>query len=357
MSLRVRLNHQTPHLDFSAEIPRGQISALVGPSGSGKTTILRSIAGLLKVRRAQISLADDHWDTEDLHRPTRERPIGMMLQQHALFPHLSVRGNIEMALSHLGRREKRQRVLECLRLAQIEEMEDRRPQELSGGQRQRAALARAIARAPKLLLLDEPFTAIDRRMRKLLYLELRRLHQQLNNTVLLVTHDLDEAAQLASYLLLIDQGRLLQAGETTHVLTRPRCEQSARLLDIPNIFTALILDNDGQRQLQWGPHRLNIPADSRPRRGKIKFAVLPQNPLLVKNDRPWGQHLENPVPALVREILTLGGEVLLWLQPAAMPETLLQLRLPERAIRRYPVIPGSQVNVCLRAADIILLED
>jgi molybdate transport system ATP-binding protein len=221
MSLRVELNHQTPHLDFRAEIPQGQISALVGPSGSGKTSILRAIAGLLKVRRARISLADDHWDTEDLHRPTRERPIGMMLQQHALFPHLSVQGNVEMALSHLGRQEKRQRARKCLQLAQVEELANRRPQELSGGQRQRAALARAIARAPQLLLLDEPFTAIDRGMRKRLYLELRRLHQQLNNTVLLVTHDLDEAAQLASYLLLIDQGQLLQAGETTHVLTRP----------------------------------------------------------------------------------------------------------------------------------------
>jgi len=357
MSLRVAIYHHAPELDFEAVIPVGQISALVGPSGSGKTSILRGIAGLLKTHHARISLANEDWDTQDLHRPTRERSIGMVPQQHALFPHLSVLGNVEMALGHLGRAEKRQRAQESLQLAQIAELANRRPQELSGGQRQRAALARAIARKPQLVLLDEPFSAIDRGMRKRLYLELRHLHQQLHNTVLLVTHDLDEAAQLASYLLLIDQGRLLQAGETTQVLTQPRCEQAARLLDIPNIFNARIIETAGQRQLQWGEHRLKISADISPACGKVKFAVLPQNPLLVKSDRPWGSHLENPVSALVRDIVTLGGEVVLWLQPLNMPETLLQVRLPERAVRRYPVSLGSQVTMCLRAADIVLLED
>jgi molybdate transport system ATP-binding protein len=357
MSLRLELQHNGPLLDFTAEIPAGQISALVGPSGSGKTSILRAIAGLLRLRRARISLADERWDDEGLHRPTRERSIGMVPQHHGLFPHLSVLGNVEAALTHLPAPSRRQRAMECVRLAHVSGMEDRLPSELSGGQRQRTAMARAIARAPKLLLLDEPFSAIDRSTRKHLYLELRRLHQQLGNTVLLVTHDLDEAAQLATHLLLLDQGRLLQAGATTEVLTRPRSVQAAQLLDIPNIFTGMLeTSRSGRALLRWGPHSLRVAAGANASEGRIKFAVLPQNLLLVKTDRPWGSHLENPLPTVVRDMVTLGGEVLLWLQLQEVPEAQLQMRLPERAVRRYPVVPGSEVTVCIRAGDIVLLE-
>jgi molybdate transport system ATP-binding protein len=140
-------------------------------------------------------------------------------------------------------------------------------------------MARAIARAPKLLLLDEPFSAIDRSTRKHLYLELRRLHQQLGNTVLLVTHDLDEAAQLATHLLLLDQGRLLQAGATTEVLTRPNSVQAAQLLDIPNIFTGVLeTPPSGRALLRWGPHSLRVAAGANASEGRIKFAVLRQPP-------------------------------------------------------------------------------
>ncbi|HEY5674384.1 MAG TPA: ABC transporter ATP-binding protein [Malonomonas sp.] len=357
MSLFLELRHNGPQLDFSAEIPKGQITALVGPSGSGKTSIIRAIAGLLKLKHARISLAGEAWDTERAHLPTRERSIGLVPQHHGLFPHLSVMGNVETALSHLPSQQKRHRATECIRLAQVEGLEGRHPHELSGGQRQRVALARAIARNPQVLLLDEPFSAIDRGTRKHLYLELRRLHNQLGNTVLLVTHDLDEAAQLASHLLLIDHGQLLQAGETTKVLTRPRNEQAAQLLDIPNVFSASLEKTPaGLAELRWGPHRLQIAATDRTPAGRVKFAVLPQNILLVKTDKPWGSHLENPIPTQVQDVVALGGEVLVSLQVKGLNEVQLQMRLPERALRRYPITSGSEVTVCLRSSDIILLE-
>lgn len=358
MSLRLELRHDGPPLDFVAEIPEGRITALVGPSGSGKTSILRAIAGLLRLRHARIALGGEVWDEGRRHRLTRDRPIGLVAQHYGLFPHLSVLGNVETALLHLPAAERRARALACLRLAHVEGLEERRPQELSGGQRQRVALARALARDPKLLLLDEPFSAVDRSTRKRLYLELRRLHAQLGCTILLVTHDLDEAAQLASHLILLNHGRLLQAGDTTEVLNRPGSERAARLLDIPNVFPAhAVCGPAGRVVLRWGPHTLRVSdRGTSAQDGPVKFAILPQNVLLVKTDKPWGSHLDNPIPARVQEVITLGGEILVWLQPLGHSELPLQMRLPERALRRYPITVGSEVTVCLRATDVILLD-
>ncbi|MBX3591171.1 MAG: ABC transporter ATP-binding protein [Burkholderiaceae bacterium] len=358
MSLALALHHDGPPLEFVAEVPAGCITALVGPSGSGKTSILRAVAGLLRVRRARIAFGDDVWDDAQHHRETRDRPIGLVPQGYALFPHLTVQSNVETALLHLDAARRRQRASECIALAHVAGLERRRPHELSGGQKQRVALARAIARDPKVLLLDEPFSAVDRSTRKRLYVELRRLHARLGNTIVLVTHDLDEAAQLASHLLLVRHGRLLQAGPTTEVLTRPRDEAAARLLDIPNVFDARA---DAARAgepplLRWGPHVLRAVASAKvPAGASLRWAVLPSNVLLVRADKPR-QHLENLVDATVDEVIELGAEALAWLRPRGLPDERLQMRLPARALRTHSVRAGAEVTVCLRAADLVLLE-
>ncbi|MBI4756331.1 MAG: ABC transporter ATP-binding protein [Betaproteobacteria bacterium] len=358
MSLSLDLRHDGPPLDFRAEIPEGRITALVGPSGSGKTSILRSIAGLLRLRYARIALAGEPWDDDHIHRPTRSRPIGFVPQHYGLFPHLTVQGNVETALTHLAAEPRRARALACIALAHVDGLGARYPRELSGGQKQRVALARAIAREPRVLLLDEPFSAVDRSTRKRLYVELRRLHQQLGATIVLVTHDLDEAAQLAAHVCLLHRGRLLQAGPTGEVLTRPCCAAAARLLDIPNIFEAQVEPGQtGQTPLlRWGPHTLRaagpLPADAA---SSLRWAILPSNVLLARPDKPWGSHLENPIPARVEEVIPLGGEAVVWLRPEGMPETRLQMRVTDRAVRRHAVAAGQEITVCLRVADVILL--
>ena len=205
--------------DVSFEIAPGEIAALLGPSGCGKTTVLRAIAGLLPVRPGVISLAGV--DLSPL--PGRARDIGMVFQNYALFPHLTVAENIGYALSCRGwpRDRKRARVAELVATVKLEGMERRLPRSLSGGQQQRVAVARALAVDPALLLLDEPFAALDRALRLELQMELIRLQRQFGITTIIVTHDQEEAQTLANRIIVMNRGHVEQIGAPTDIYDNP----------------------------------------------------------------------------------------------------------------------------------------
>ncbi len=194
-------------IDAPSRRPSG-IAALLGPSGSGKTLTLRSIAGLLHPDSGRISLGERILfdSAKSVHVPARDRDIGYVFQQYAVFPHLSVRDNVAYGINSLSRADRQTRSMEVLELVRMDAYANRRPHELSGGQQQRVALARALARRPTLLLLDEPFAALDAPLRKRLGDELRTLQQDTSVSMVLVTHDQEEAERLAEVVIHLENG-------------------------------------------------------------------------------------------------------------------------------------------------------
>ena len=208
--------------DVSLDIPDGELTALLGPSGSGKSTLLRIIAGLETPDAGSVWLGDRDVTTI----PPQKRGIGFVFQHYAPFKHMTVRDNVAFGLT-IRKRPKdeiRRRVSELLRLVQIEQFADRYPAQLSGGQRQRMALARALAVEPEVLLLDEPFGALDARVRKELRVWLRRLHDETHVTTVFVTHDQEEAMDVADRIVVMDEGAIEQVGSPRELYEQPANE-------------------------------------------------------------------------------------------------------------------------------------
>ena len=208
--------------DVSLEIPDGSLTALLGPSGSGKSTLLRIIAGLEIPDRGTVYIGDQ--DVTSI--PPQKRGIGFVFQHYAAFKHMTVRDNVAFALSIRKRpkAEIEERVSRLLQLVQLDRFAKRFPSQLSGGQRQRMGLARALAIDPSVLLLDEPFGALDARVRAELREWLRRLHEETHTTTVIVTHDQDEAMEVADEVAVMSQGRIEQVGTPREVYERPENE-------------------------------------------------------------------------------------------------------------------------------------
>lgn len=205
--------------NVSLEIPADSLTALLGPSGSGKSTLLRIIAGLERPDSGEVWLVGEN----STYRSVQERGIGFLFQHYALFKHLTVRENIAfgMELRKLARSRIRSRVDDLLDLIQLTGLADRYPSQLSGGQRQRVALARALAVQPKVLLLDEPFGALDAKVRKELRTWLRNLHNEVRVTTVIVTHDQEEAMEVADQIVVMNRGRVEQVGTATEIYDQP----------------------------------------------------------------------------------------------------------------------------------------
>jgi sulfate transport system ATP-binding protein len=264
MSIEIRNIHKN-FGDFKAldnvnlDIQSGELIALLGPSGCGKTTLLRIIAGLETADSGSILFSGE--DTTHVH--VRERQVGFVFQHYALFRHMTVFENVAFGLRVKPRATRpseaqiKQKVLELLRLVQLDWLADRYPSQLSGGQRQRIALARALAVEPKVLLLDEPFGALDAKVRKELRRWLRRLHDDLNVTTIFVTHDQEEALEVSDRVVVMNHGKIEQTGSPQQVWSEPASAFVVGFLGDVNQFKGPV--HQGQVQIGQGQQSVQVP--------------------------------------------------------------------------------------------------
>jgi len=226
--------------DVSLTVRAGEFLTLLGPSGCGKTTLLRLMAGFETPDAGTILLAD----ADVTHRPPHRRNVNQVFQSYALFPHLSVRDNIAFGLrmQRLPAATIRERVAEAVALVSLAGLEGRMPDQLSGGQRQRVAVARALAPRPAVLLLDEPLSALDARLRHAMQLELKRLQRQLGTTFIFVTHDQEEALTMSDRIALVNHGRIEQLGEVHEIYHRPATAFAAEFLGQANLLEAELIE-------------------------------------------------------------------------------------------------------------------
>jgi len=257
--IQIQQNKPIP-LQLQLSLKKGEFLALVGPSGAGKTTLLRILAGLTQPENGFIQIGTQCClNTQmGINLSPQERPVGLVFQNYALFPHLNALENIEMALQSLPRKLRREKARHWLERVQLSHRSKARPNTLSGGEMQRLALARALAREPQLLLLDEPFAAIDQSLRKQLYLELAQWRDDLNLSLILVTHEIQEAVAFADQMALIKNGKLLQWGPPSEIQNHPSHPEVVKMLGNENLFR-VTRAGSGQFYWQEGPIHLNLP--------------------------------------------------------------------------------------------------
>jgi len=342
----------------SLDIARGEFFALLGPSGCGKTTLLRLIAGFESPSEGEILI-----DGQDMVgvEPNR-RPVNMVFQSYAVFPHMTVEENVAYGLKVTGvpKREIRERVAEALALVMLAGLEKRRPSQLSGGQRQRVALARALVKRPKVLLLDEPLSALDAKLREAMRLELVSLQHSVGITFAFVTHDQDEALSMADRIAVMDRGRVLQVASPAELYEFPGSRFVADFIGKVNLFEGRVAGVEGERLLVdvsglgegGGSARLALVHEGAAR-GRVGIAVRPEK-LRLSHGEPG--EAEVRVRGRVTEIAYYGDESHVYLVTAAGARIAVNVQNESRCAGAS-VRVGEEVWVSWRLDDTLLLAE
>ncbi|MFA7892204.1 ABC transporter ATP-binding protein [Pseudomonas putida] len=305
--------------DVSLKIKKGEIFALLGGSGSGKSTLLRMLAGFDQPTEGRILL--DGVDITEM--PAYERPINMMFQSYALFPHMTVAQNIAFGLQQdrMPKREITERVEEMLKLVHMVQYAERKPHQLSGGQRQRVALARSLAKRPKLLLLDEPMGALDKKLRSQMQLELVEIIERVGVTCVMVTHDQEEAMTMAQRIAIMHQGWIAQVGTPVDIYETPNNRLVCEFIGNVNVFDGLVIDDsegyaliesdDLDRKIYVG-HGVSTAVQDK----QISYALRPEK-LQITYQQPRFEF--NWSKGKVHDVAYLGGHSVFYVElPSGM---------------------------------------
>jgi spermidine/putrescine ABC transporter ATP-binding subunit len=291
--------------DVSVKIYRGELFCLLGGSGCGKTTLLRMLAGFEQPTTGRISI--DGVDMTGI--PPYERPVNMMFQSYALFPHMTVEQNVAFGLKQDGvpKAEVATRVADMLNLVKLTQFAKRRPHQLSGGQRQRVALARSLVKRPKLLLLDEPLGALDKKLREHTQFELVNLQEQLGVTFIVVTHDQEEAMTLATRIGVMDAGRIVQIGTPKDIYEYPNCKFVAEFIGNINVFQGQMIEDEPDHVRITSPelegtiyvnHGVSAASDA------VVWAAVRPEKIQLSVEPP--QQQDNVTRGVVKEIAYMG---------------------------------------------------
>ena len=334
--------------NVSLEIRANEFFALLGPSGCGKTTLLRLLAGLEHASAGRILIGG-----EDMANvPPNRRPVNMVFQSYAVFPHMSVAQNVAYGLRVTGvpHAEAAPRVAQALAMVRLDGLEHRRPDQLSGGQRQRVALARALIKRPKVLLLDEPLSALDRKLREEMQLELVRLQQEVGITFVIVTHDQEEALSMADRIGVMDQGRLLQVASPQELYEAPSCRMVADFIGKMNLFAGRVIDARADvlrieselGELRFEGAGLRAQESS----AEIGVAVRPEKIRLSHTPPPDGLI---GVQGRVAQLAYLGDASLVYVDTSAGRR--ITCRLPNQRLGAGQIFVGVGASVVLDDAD------
>ncbi len=336
--------HALDHVDL--DVRSGEFLTLLGPSGSGKTTLLMVLAGFTRPDHGSLMFGDE----EVIRRPPHKRDVGMVFQNYALFPHMNVAANVAFPLKLRGvpKAEVALRVEQALELVQLGGLGERRVDQLSGGQRQRVALARAIVFEPRILLMDEPLSALDKQLRERMQIELRRLHDRLGMTTVYVTHDQREALTMSDRIAVIHQGGIMQLGEPARIYERPANRFVAEFI---GESTFLPVEVSGGACL-YGGQALKLAGLPIPT-GPCLLMVRPERLVILDGTADEGLNL---LRGQVEEVVYQGDSILL---QAVLPDG---CRVGARAMAtvgamaRAPRV-GEAVTLGLRPEDTVILAD
>jgi molybdate transport system ATP-binding protein len=327
------------------------VTVLFGPSGSGKTTVLRCLAGLDRPDEGHIRFGNAIWfdASRRIHVAPQGRGVGYFFQEYALFPHLTVFGNIAYGLCDVDKKHRARRVAEILALFGLTGLEDRYRHQISGGEQQRVALARAVIRRPKLLLLDEPLSALDAATREPLRRELRRLLEGLGMPTLLVTHDRTEALALGDSVVVMDGGRVRQSGPINEVFDRPTSALVARVVGVETILPAEILDRKGDRATVSVGRTQLFAAAPKGETDAWHICIRGEDVHLVQGsgDQEWDNRLPGRIVSVVRE-----GPVVRVVVDCGFPLVALVGRL---SFRDRDMREGETVTAAVRAEAVRLV--